>query len=361
MMRLPWYGRTVPHAVLDILRGCNCRCRECYNAGRTVDCKSLEALRAELAILRRARNLQAVSLSGGEPLMHPQILEIIDWLHREEKVTVASLTNGILFTDELAPKLAAAGLKMISFHMQTGQIRPDATDETVRDLLREKGRLARAHGIAPAMVETVAAADGAGFTRMAQFFRAAPEFEYALVTVARKFEDIRSDRAQQDVPCEPFLTALDAAGFSPSVFVGGRIHRDNPRWYIFQSVQALDAAGNERAWNRTRPSLLERTFLWGLAVFAHRSLHWVVTTSAKLKVRLLLNGLLGGHLSTFFFAVRAICAGWTLREKHIIVQLPPYSLGDGRIEFCDQCPDATARNGRVHPLCLGDLKEEVPL
>ena len=32
MMRLPWRGRTVPHAVVDIIRGCNCRCANCYNS-----------------------------------------------------------------------------------------------------------------------------------------------------------------------------------------------------------------------------------------------------------------------------------------------------------------------------------------
>ena len=47
MMRLPWYGKTVPHGVLDILRGCNCRCAACYNADRAVVCKTLDQLKAE--------------------------------------------------------------------------------------------------------------------------------------------------------------------------------------------------------------------------------------------------------------------------------------------------------------------------
>ena len=44
MMRLPWHGKTAPHAVLDILRGCNCRCANCYNAAAPLNCKSLDAL-----------------------------------------------------------------------------------------------------------------------------------------------------------------------------------------------------------------------------------------------------------------------------------------------------------------------------
>ena len=360
MMRLPWWGRTVPHGVLDILRGCNCRCEACYNADRSVACKTLDQLKAELAVLRRHRNLKAVSLSGGEPLMHPQVLEIVRWL-TEEGLVAASLTNGILFTDELAAKLAAAGLKMISLHIQKGQVRPDLADGDARTLLYRKGDLARRHGIFPAMVETIAADDRAGFVEMARFFRATTSFEYALVTVAGDFGKIRSDVARPDVPVETMLAALNEEGFSPTVFVGGRYRRDVPRWYVMQSVQATDGDGRETAWNRTRPGIVERGFLWGYALFCRKSLHWVPTTSAKLKARLLVNGLTGGHFSTFLFALRAIVHGWTIREKHIIVQLPPFSLGDGRIECCDNCPDATVRSGRLHPVCLCDLEEEVAL
>lgn len=360
MMRLPWYGKTVPHGVLDILRGCNCRCAACYNDSREIDCKPLGRLREELAVLRRHRNLKSVSLSGGEPLMHPQVLDIVRWL-TDEGLVAASLTNGILFTDEMAAKLADAGLKMVSLHIQEGQARPDVKDGDFRGLLREKGAVARRHGIFPAMVETVGADDREGFCGMARFFRGTPEFEYALVTVAGDFGGTRSDAAQPDVPVATMLAALDAEGFSPAAFVGGRYRREVPRWYIFQSVQAIDRDGRERAWNRTRPGLVERAFLWGYALLCRKSLHWVPTMSAKLKARLLVNGLTGGRLSTFFFALRAIVRGWSVLEKHIIVQLPPHSLGDGRIECCDNCPDATVRNGRLHPVCLGDIGEEAPL
>ena len=105
--------------------------------------------------------------------------------------------------------------------------------------------------------------------------------------------------------------------------------------------------------------IFERMFLYGYAALCRRSVHWMKSTSAKAKVRLLINGLLGGRLSTLVFALRAIFAGWTVREKHIIVQYPPRSLGDGRVEFCDGCPDAMVKNGRLKPLCLADTGLEV--
>lgn len=361
MMRLPWHGRSVPHAVLDILRGCNCRCEHCYNGGRDVLCKPMDELRAELSVLREHRNLRTISLSGGEPLMHPRMLDIVSWLHHAEGLVVNTLTNGVLLDDDMAGRLADAGLEMITIHVQKGQRRPDGRDPDMPALLEDKGRIARRHGIFPAADETIRADDSEEFRRFGLFMRATASFEYALVTVAGDFGRIRPDVAQTDVDPSALIAALASVGYEPSAFVGGRNRPSCPRWYVFQSTQALDSSGAERAWDRLRPSLLERALLKLYAVFCGRSIHWMRSSSVKLKLRLLLNGLTGGHLATFLFALRSVLRGWRLVEKHIIVQLPPYSLGDGVVEICDDCPDATVRNGRLHPLCLGDLKWEVPL
>ena len=360
MMRLPWHGKTVPHAVVDILRGCNCRCENCYNSAQP-RAKPLDDIKADVRAIRSARNVRTISLSGGEPLLHPQIVDIVSYLRRDEHVAASMLTNGILFDDEMAEKLRAAGLDFVTFHIQKGQIRPDCDDVRVETVRREKGRIARTHEIYPAIVETIRAEDEKGFAALGRFLRNAPEFEYALVTVARDFAAINPLVAEPDLDRDPMLAALAREGYRPSVFVGGSVDRNTPRWYVLQSVQATDSSGRERAWNMVRPGLVERIFLYGYAILYRRSVHWMKSTSAKTKGRLLINGLLGGRLSTFVFALRAIFAGWTVREKHIIVQYPPRSLGDGRVEFCDSCPDATVKNGRLSPLCLADSGLEVLL
>ena len=174
MMRLPWRGRTVPHAVVDIIRGCNCRCADCYNAA-SPRAKPLDDVKAEVRVIRAARNVKTISLSGGEPLLHPQVCDIVAYLRREEKVSVSTLTNGILFDDAMAERLRAAGLDFVTFHIQRGQTRPDCDDARVDALRREKGRIARAHGIYPAVVETIRADDSAGFAALGRFLRGAPE------------------------------------------------------------------------------------------------------------------------------------------------------------------------------------------
>lgn len=359
MTRLPWYGRCAPHAILDILRGCNCRCRNCYNGQGVRSCKSLSELKSELEVVRRARNVTTITLSGGEPLLHPEVLRIVSWLSHDCGLKVCTLTNGILFDAATAGRLKAAGLDLVTLHIQEGQVRPDLAAGGVDALRREKGRIARASGIFPALISTLEARDGKAFEEIAAFLRTAPEYEYVLVTVARDFAALDPMREEPELDRGPMLSALAKKGFVPTAFVGGDADPDCPRWYVFQSVQAVDRSGRERAWNRTRMGWLERAFLHLYAKLFGRSFHWVRSTSAKLKCRLLLNGLTGGFLSTLGFAVRAVLCGWAVSEKHIIVQFPPRSLGGGRVEFCLSCPDATVRNGRLQPLCLHDVEVEV--
>jgi len=80
-LRLPWNMDTVPHAVLDILRGCNIRCRDCYNL-RPDRIQSLGEIEAQLDALTRLRKLQSLSIVGGEITLHPDLVEIVRRVHR---------------------------------------------------------------------------------------------------------------------------------------------------------------------------------------------------------------------------------------------------------------------------------------
>ena len=75
-LQLPWTPENVPHAILDILRGCNIRCRDCYNL-QPNRIKPLAEIDAQLNALTRLRKLQSISIVGGEPTLHPDLVEIV--------------------------------------------------------------------------------------------------------------------------------------------------------------------------------------------------------------------------------------------------------------------------------------------
>jgi len=311
-----------------------------------------------LDALLRFRRLQTVTLSGGEPLLHPDLCRIIKEIHCRD-IRVSILSNGILLTDEMAEQLRQAGCDLMLLHIQHEQTRPDLpipTAHYAEKLRMEKGQILKRHGIIAAFVMTLEVTDEKGFCDAAQFLTQASDFEFLLVTVARNFHALASSRGTaSDVDEASILEALKEKGFRPYSFVGGRIDKNRPRWYIFHSVARANRQGKLTGWEVLRVSALERIFLTLNRWIKGRSVFLEKSSSAKIKLRLMLNALMGGHLSALPFALRAVLYGERLQDKHVVVQLPPFRLPDGRLEWCDDCPDATLKNGTLHPLCLSDV------
>ncbi len=95
--------------IIEITNRCDLVCPVCINASGRDTRKpfhpwdlSLEELRHLLdKTIEAERQLDVINLSGGEPLLHPQLLEMIDEaLSRKEIIRVSLSTNGLRFLDE---------------------------------------------------------------------------------------------------------------------------------------------------------------------------------------------------------------------------------------------------------------------
>lgn len=101
-----------------LTEGCNLACRHCWIAPRVQDEKHhyghLDYQLFEKIITEaKPLGLTGVKLTGGEPLMHPQISEILDHI-RDQELALTVETNGVLCTAELAHKMAACESVFVS-------------------------------------------------------------------------------------------------------------------------------------------------------------------------------------------------------------------------------------------------------
>ncbi|MGD8686842.1 MAG: SynChlorMet cassette radical SAM/SPASM protein ScmF [Syntrophobacterales bacterium] len=101
-----------------LTEGCNLRCRHCWIAPKyQSEDNSYPALDLDLfkSIIEQAKplGLTGVKLTGGEPLLHPEIKEILEYIRTEELSLVVE-TNGVLCTVELAKKMAACKEPFVS-------------------------------------------------------------------------------------------------------------------------------------------------------------------------------------------------------------------------------------------------------
>ena len=157
-------GRTYPlnQIYFYLTEGCNLRCRHCWIAPKyQSENDSYAALDLGLfkSIVEQAKplGLTGVKLTGGEPLLHPQINKILEYV-RNEDLKVTFETNGVLCTPELAASIAACNDPFVSVSLDGADAE---THEWVRgvkgcfdETMNGIGNLANA-GLRPQLIMTI--------------------------------------------------------------------------------------------------------------------------------------------------------------------------------------------------------------
>jgi hypothetical protein len=112
-------------ALIEIVDSCNLACPTCYanspvGTGAKVAAHSLEAIKERICgVLDRKGGIEILQLSGGEPTLHPQFFELIDWIKSEPRIQYLLInTNGVLlakdesFAAELSKRVSYDNLQL---------------------------------------------------------------------------------------------------------------------------------------------------------------------------------------------------------------------------------------------------------
>lgn len=94
MIRMPWNNETAPNSMIEVVDACNVKCRVCYRK-LTKNVRSLGQVAQDLDDACRLRKLHTVTLTGGEPTLHPELKTIIHRL-TDMDLSVGLVTNGLL-------------------------------------------------------------------------------------------------------------------------------------------------------------------------------------------------------------------------------------------------------------------------
>lgn len=95
----------------DLTTNCNLFCRHCYNVSHQEERLSPPQLQMIAHKLANSK-IFIVTLSGGEPLMEPEIWNIIS-IFRDRKKNVELATNGTLITERIAKKIKDYGVNSV--------------------------------------------------------------------------------------------------------------------------------------------------------------------------------------------------------------------------------------------------------
>lgn len=132
LYRLPFSMNDNPIGWLEATDICNIKCEGCYRLILGEGHKPLKQIKEEIDFLQHWRKCDGISLAGGEPILHPDIVEIIEYITSKGMKSVI-LTNGLALNDELLSALKKVGLTGFSFHIDTTQTRPEFKKEKIKD------------------------------------------------------------------------------------------------------------------------------------------------------------------------------------------------------------------------------------
>jgi pyruvate-formate lyase-activating enzyme len=377
LYRLPWSMNDNPIAWLEVTDICNIHCEGCYRQYMTGH-KTLDALKEEVDFFIRWRNPDNFSIAGGEPLIYPHIVELVEYI-ASKGIKPVILTNAYALTPEILKKLKKAGLAGFTIHIDSHQTRPHWNGKTEAELneLRQKcAEMVAAEGgmylifnstVYPSSFREIpdiirwgqANIDKVNGLVFITYRTATSDTNVALDSLDHKVDMSKLSYVKSSFD-EKFVTSpevydlirqnfpeYDAAGY-----LGGSIRHDTFKWLIGALVGSkhkvygavgkrtmeLSQAGHHLFTGRYLAYLAEAAI--GGKIFLLSP--WDATLRKAWKNQL---GQLLRHPQRLFEKVYVQSIG--------IIQAPDI-LPDGRADMCDSCPDVTIYEGKFINSCRMD-------
>ncbi|MBI4477286.1 MAG: radical SAM protein, partial [Acidobacteria bacterium] len=145
-----WPHRPIVAQIIPTRR-CNLSCAYCNEFDRVSDPVPLAELQRRIDRLADL-GTTIITLSGGEPLLHPDVDEIIRHIRRRGAIATL-ITNGYLLTPALIQRLNAAGLD--SMQISIDNVAPDEVSKKSLRLLDRKLLLLAEQAVFDVTVNTV--------------------------------------------------------------------------------------------------------------------------------------------------------------------------------------------------------------
>jgi MoaA/NifB/PqqE/SkfB family radical SAM enzyme len=123
------------------IRRCNLDCAYCNEYDKTSDPVPIEQLHHRLDLLA-ALGTTVITISGGEPLLHPELDEVIRRI-RHHGMMAGMITNGYLLTAERIQRLNRAGLEHLQISIDN--VTPDDVSKKSLKVLDKKLELLAEH------------------------------------------------------------------------------------------------------------------------------------------------------------------------------------------------------------------------
>jgi hypothetical protein len=372
--RLPWNYADNGISWLEPTTLCNLRCEGCYRDPKGHGHKSLEEVRADLEVFKRLRKSDCMSIAGGDPLVYPQIVELVKIIKDMGWKPIVN-TNGLGLTEKMLDKLKQAGVFGFTFHIDTSQKRPGVAASAELELndlrLHYAEMLAKYGDIACSFNATISAKTKDEIPAMVQWAQAHADIVHTMVFILYRSPDFADDfdfyangekieilqtYKETSWGGDVALKARDIAAkvregdpmYEPCAYLNGTANPDSLKWLLANRI-----VQNGETVGYFSPRMMEL-----IQTFTHLFTGtYLAYATPKSTTRGKLAALAGGLIDKDMRAPLKNTLRRFLRNpvnvfrkayiQSIMVIQPVDFNADGRQDMCDGCPDITVHDGRL--------------
>lgn len=133
LFRMPWSKTDNPGAWIEVTDICNLNCPGCFRKNNLEGHKALKDIKEDVLLSLKSTNCSRICISGGEPLMHPDILKVVRFI-ADQKLKPIILSNGELLNQGFIRDLKKAGLYQFYLHVDANQGRPGWSGKTESEM-----------------------------------------------------------------------------------------------------------------------------------------------------------------------------------------------------------------------------------
>lgn len=372
--RLPWTLNDNVLSWLEPTKRCNLSCEGCYSRNEANSDKTLEQIRSDLEVFTRNRRVDSISIAGGDPLVHPQIVEIVRMIARDFGLKPIVNTNGHALTPNLLAQLRRAGCHGFTLHVDSSQNRPGWIGKTEEEHNELRERLARmvadeggmtVHFNSTVFAHTLSSApnlwrwalDHPDIVQGMVFilFRTTRPKEFEYQAWGRPIDPNQLVYYDQEKNPEPLTTQQLVAelrktdpDFEPAAYLGGTHDPGTFKWTLATRVVS---AGRQYGYLGSRAMELTQVvhhLMFG-TYFAYTKPDMLrIGRSAMLSFAPFDSQ---ARKTVARYATEMLRRPSALTERVYLQSMaiiqPIDMLADGRMNMCDGCPDMTVHKGEL--------------
>ncbi|NLD36389.1 MAG: radical SAM protein [Desulfatiglans sp.] len=380
LFRMPWSMSDNAFTWLEITRRCDLNCSYCYQKSDPESNKTLFQIEQELIATLGLRKTDTVFITGGEPLLHPDLDAIVKMV-KSYRVKPVLMTNGNRLNEEKVISLKESGLFGFVIHVDRGQDRPgwkgkpekalNNLRQAYADMIYKAGGMICGFNTTilpetlnelPDIVEwTVKNIDKVCTNTIIPVRVLGKENGWDLYVNNKriKYEETAFSTREYATKTHRDLTSSDLIrqvkrvmpDFTANAFLGGTEVPDAPKWLFSNVVGTKD-----KVYGFMGPCAME-LMQNGYHFLKGRYLSFLKPSMYGMGKLMFPLGIMDRGIRKSFLSYISRCLKNPLNlfkkvyVQSLLILQPQDILEDGRQDLCDGCPNKTYHNGALISAC----------